>query len=252
MLTDYPFQIHNNCLRSFILTAFDMAREIQITPRRIKYAQATEGELYKALMKIAGEKQEEVMRIIQATLQEMKTNVGNVLEGFSVRNEDHPPSAKVVTMEIQQIVLRKLGNCVAQQLVRSVGYLQESFTGTLQRCLESLEKNCHDQEGNLLASDAVKQIISAAYNIELKSSTSFSIVHSFMDRLRKLVYNLQMPWSANSQYQHNMQWQIQVVVNMIDSLSSSKLAKTISTQVNLQTSNTELKSNITISSFRST
>lgn len=147
-------------------------------------------------------------------------------------DDDHPPSAKVVTMEIQQIVLCKLGNSVAQQLVQSVGCLQESFTGTLQRCLESLEKHCNEQEGNPLASDAVKQIISAAYNIELKSSTSFSIVHSFMDRLRKLMHNFQMPWSANSQYQHNIQWQIQVVANMVESLSSSKLAKTISTQVN--------------------
>lgn len=136
----------------------------------------------------------------------------------------------MATLEIQQLVLKRLRNSVATQIVQSVGCLQESFTGTLQRCLESLEKNCHDLEGNLSASDAVKQILSAAYNIDLKSSTSFSVVHTFMDRLRTLLSNFMLPWSS-SQTQCNVQWQLQVVTNIIDSLSASKLAKTISTQV---------------------
>lgn len=139
-------------------------------------------------------------------------------------------SAKMATMEIQQLVLRRLSTSVATQIVQSVGCLQESFTGTLQRCLESLEKNCHESEGNLSASDAVKQIISAAYSIDLKSSTSFSIVHTLMDRLRTLLSTFALPWSSSSQVQCNFQWQLQVVTNMIDKLSASKLAKTISVQ----------------------
>lgn len=140
------------------------------------------------------------------------------------------PSIKVATLEIQQIILKKLSNSVAQQLVQSVGCLQESFTGTLQRCLECLEKNCHDFEGSLLASDAVKQIISAAYNIDLKSSTSFSVVHTLVDRLRQLLHNFQLPWATCAQTQCNLQWQLQIVSDMINSLSCSKLAKAIGTQ----------------------
>ncbi|RZB40626.1 dual serine/threonine and tyrosine protein kinase-like [Asbolus verrucosus] len=222
-------EIHSQCLRRFILSAFDMAREIQITPKRILYAQDIELKLYKKLMKIAGEQQEEISGIIQRTLQEMKSNVSEVLEGYN-ENEDYQ-TAKMATLEIQQLVLRRLRNSVATQIVQSVGCLQESFTGTLQRCLESLEKSCHDLEGNLLASDAVKQILSAAYNIDLKSSTSFSVVHTFMDRLRTLLSNFILPWSSSSQIQCNPQWQLQVVTNIIDSLSASKLAKTISTQM---------------------
>lgn len=146
------------------------------------------------------------------------------------------PTVKVATLEIQQIVLRKLSTSVAQQLVQSVGCLQESFTGTLQRCLECLEKNCHDLEGNLLASDAVKQIVSAAYNIDLKSSSSFSAVHTLMDRLRQLLHHFQLPWSTCVQQQCSLQWQLQVVTDMIDSLSCSKLAKAICTQVSCTTS----------------
>lgn len=141
----------------------------------------------------------------------------------------------MATIEIEQLVLRRLSNSVATKIVQSVGCLQESFTGTLQRCLESLEKNCHDLEGNLLASDAVKQILSAAYNIDLKSSTSFSIVHTVMDRLRVLLPTFTLPWSSTSQEQCNLHWQLQVVTNMIDSLSTSKLAKNISLQVRTNT-----------------
>lgn len=212
-----------------------MAREIQITPRRIQYSQKIELKLYNSLMKIAGEKQEEITRIIQNTLTEMKTNVADVLKEFQHKgdtNSDLPQqSAKVATLEIQQIVLRKLSKSVAEQLVQSVGCLQESFTGTLQRCLESLEKNCHEFEGSLLASDAVKQIVTAAYNIDLKSSSSFSVVHTFMDRLRQLLHNFQLRWSTYAQPQCNLQWQLQVVTDMIDSLSYTKLAKTICNQV---------------------
>lgn len=63
-----------------------MAREIQITPKRILYAQDIELKLYKKLMKIAGEQQEEITGIIQRTLQEMRSNVSDVLEGYNKSN----------------------------------------------------------------------------------------------------------------------------------------------------------------------
>lgn len=59
-----------------------MAREIQITPRRIQYAQQVELKLYNTLMKIASDKQEEICKIIQKTLNDMKSNVAEVLEEY--------------------------------------------------------------------------------------------------------------------------------------------------------------------------
>lgn len=59
-----------------------MAREIQITPRRIHYAQEVELKLYNTLMKIACDKQEEICKIIQTTLNDMKSNVAEVLEEY--------------------------------------------------------------------------------------------------------------------------------------------------------------------------
>ncbi|XP_050518987.1 dual serine/threonine and tyrosine protein kinase [Diabrotica virgifera virgifera] len=143
----------------------------------------------------------------------------------------HQRTSKTATMEIQQLVLKRLNTSVATQIVQSVGCLQESFTGTLQRCLENLEKSCHEQEHNLSASDAVRQIVSAAYNIDLNHSSSFSIVSTLMDRLRQLLSSFAPPWSSSSQIQcSNFQWQLQVATNMIEKLSASKLARTIGVQ----------------------
>lgn len=75
-------EIHNNCLRKFILSAFDMAREIQITPRRILYAQEREKDLYDTLMILAIEKQEEITSIIKNTLQEMKNDIDGIIEDY--------------------------------------------------------------------------------------------------------------------------------------------------------------------------
>jgi hypothetical protein len=49
-----------------------MAREIQITPRRIQYAQEKEADLYKSLIIVASEKQKEITHLIEVTLQEMR------------------------------------------------------------------------------------------------------------------------------------------------------------------------------------
>jgi receptor-interacting serine/threonine-protein kinase 5 len=58
-----------------MLSAFDMAREIQITPRRIQYAQEKEADLYKSLMVVASEKQNEIQHIIEVTLQKMREHL---------------------------------------------------------------------------------------------------------------------------------------------------------------------------------
>lgn len=72
---------------------------------------------------------------------------------------ESPQDVLVATSEIQHLVLTRLSSAIAQQLVQSVACLHDTFVGTLQRCLESLEKNCYDQDGSSSASDAVKQVV---------------------------------------------------------------------------------------------
>ncbi|XP_063219723.1 dual serine/threonine and tyrosine protein kinase-like [Bacillus rossius redtenbacheri] len=228
--------IHSQCLRHFILIAFDMARVLQITPRRIQYAKEKEVDLFKNLMMIANEKQEEITYIINKILQDEK---GHLLEkasnycfkSISVSDSEEVKSAQVVnmaTVEIQNLVLNWLNSCVANKLVQSINCLQDSIVGTLQRCVESLEKNCHDQEHSLQASDAIKQILNVAYNVEVNASTSASLLHSFLERLRTLLHGLQLPWVAAPRL--NAVWRKKVATDILNSMNPSRLAKSISAQ----------------------
>jgi len=69
-------------------------------------------------------------------------------------------SVKLCMDEIRDLVVLDLNNIIAQKLISSVYCLHDTFLGTLERCIRSLEKNIRDVEGgNSLASVALKQVI---------------------------------------------------------------------------------------------
>ncbi|KAG7188873.1 hypothetical protein KM043_008479 [Ampulex compressa] len=231
----YLNEIHTTSLRKFILSAFDMARKIQITPRRIQYAQQKENELYASLMKIVNEKQEELTELIQNIIQEMKDDVisstNDLYRPQSVFSDDieraeWSATHQAATSEVQKFVLGRLGEKVAKELVNSVNCLQETFVGTLQRCLLSLEKS-YEHDSCLLASDALKQILSTAYNVELHNSSP-SLVHSFLERIRQFFKSLPLSWAPTPTF--DASWRKKVTVDILHSLSAARLARTISMQ----------------------
>ncbi|KAL6429743.1 hypothetical protein ACFW04_007564 [Cataglyphis niger] len=231
----YLNEIHTTSLRKFILSAFDMARKIQITPRRIQYAQQKENELYANLMKVVNEQQMELTELIQCIIQEMKDDISNSTSDFSQyqtvladNNEqiEWTVTVRAATSEVQRFVLGRLGEKVAKKLVNSVNCLRETFIGTLQRCLISLEKT-YEHDSSLLASDALKQILSAAYNVELHNSSP-SLVHSFLERLRQLFKSLPLPWTPTPTL--NAAWRRKITIDILNSLSAARLARAISTQ----------------------
>lgn len=59
-----------------------MAREIQITPRRLIYAQKKETELYQSLITLANEKHEEIVGIIQNAIQTLRAEIGDDLDQY--------------------------------------------------------------------------------------------------------------------------------------------------------------------------
>ena len=231
----YLNDVHSTSLRKFIFSAFDMARRIQITPRRIQYAQQKENELYANLMKIVNENQEELTELIQTIIQEMKNDI-LLLDNDACSYQSVPftdteraewsATVRAATSEVQRVVLGRLGEKVAKQLVDSVNCLRDTFVGTLQRCLISLEKT-YERDTCALASDALKQILSAAYNVELHNSSP-SLIHSFLERLRQLFKSLPLPWSPTPIL--DAAWRRKVTIDILNSLSAARLARTISTQ----------------------
>lgn len=79
----------------------------------------------------------------------------------------------------------------------------------------------------LSASDALKQILSAAYNVELHNSSP-SLVHSFVERVRQLFKSMPLRWSQPPK--PDDAWRRKVTLDVLNSLSAARLARTISTQ----------------------
>ncbi len=64
--------VHTRCLQMFIVMAFDMQRDMQMTPKRLEFARSKETQLYQALMDIALRKQDEIRNIIAVTIDGMR------------------------------------------------------------------------------------------------------------------------------------------------------------------------------------
>ncbi|KAK3882208.1 hypothetical protein Pcinc_013381 [Petrolisthes cinctipes] len=227
-------QVHNRCMRKFILFAFDMAREIQITPRRITYAKEKESELYESLMAIASRKQDEIRNVIIDTIANMKDDLlekaGNhefkEYEGQSVSEVVCGREVRQCTGEIQELVIGSLNSEVGRQLVERVDVMRESYLGTLQRCLESLEKDCRACGENPHIGDALKQMVNAAYQVELTVTTSSSVLRSLWEKMKQLV--AAMPGRTPPVI--DAEWKRKVATDMIASLSETKLTKSICAQ----------------------
>jgi len=71
----------------FILSAFEMAREMQITPKRLEYAKMKESELLDSLMEIAERKQAEMCHLIQGTINERREDILQKAEGHQFKGK---------------------------------------------------------------------------------------------------------------------------------------------------------------------
>ena len=345
--------LHNRCLKVFILTAFDMSRDMMITPKRINYAREKEQQLFDSLMSIANKKQEEIRQMINDTLSGMRSDLlqevafyqfknplpSNVIS-FSTRmpaginslamidgnccpigeslnretalshgisspstssslnvsgyegsaslitsngasqdssesspeNNNSRPTMTVMTRsvshkdyqaaltEIQDFVLSHLNAAIAGKLIGSVDCLRDSYVGTLERCLESLEKVMviDSKEGSLAgspcasssslhphphikgfhahlslhqsrleASNALKSTLDAAYQVEINMKTTSSFLRIFWEKIKSIVSS-SMIWAHQPLI--DVEWKIRVASDILDSLSESRLAKSICSQ----------------------
>lgn len=141
--------VHCCCLDVCINQAFDMQRDLQITPKRLEYTRKMENELYESLMNIANRKQEEMKDMIVETLNTMKEELLDDAAKMEFKDVIVPENGEPVgtreikccIRQIQELIISRLNQAVANKLISSVDYLRESFVGTLERCLQSLEKS---------------------------------------------------------------------------------------------------------------
>ncbi|KAL5474914.1 hypothetical protein EMCRGX_G026941 [Ephydatia muelleri] len=227
---------HARCLQTLILYAHDLARDVLVTPLKIKYAKSKEEELYTQLVELASRKQSEIKELVaQAIAEATDAIIKEVLqmefEGVSLDSSmqagDSKGTKKCIT-QIQELVFRELSKRISERLVGSVNYLRESVIGTLKRCLENLEGSVHmvvpvDDTGE--SSRALSQIIDAAYTLEFSERTSTSAVRLLVERLKQAFQGPSL-----KSLRLDSQWKEKYVNQLIDSISAGRLAKSICSQ----------------------
>lgn len=130
--------------------------------------------------------------------------------------------------EIRELVVLDLNNIIAQKLISSVYCLHDTFLGTLERCINSLEKNLQDHdEASPLASAALKQILASAYQVEVPNHHSSSLLRGLYDKMKQIIHAF--PWSSVPSV--NEAWRRQVASDMLNSLCQSKLARAVCSQL---------------------
>ncbi|XP_050411841.1 dual serine/threonine and tyrosine protein kinase [Patella vulgata] len=226
---------HNRCLNMFILSAFDMARDILITPKKIEFAREKEEDLYKSLLQISVSKLEDIKSLISGTISSMRDELLSQAAEYDFIGVDIDDDGKIQTAkglkictgQIQELVLGRLNHNIAGKLISSVNLLRDSYTGTLTRCLESLETNENNSPEEAKTTDALKQTLNAAYQVEITVRSSSSLIKVLLERMKQLVRS--MPWNAPPKIDE--EWKMKVASEMLNSLSEARLAKSIAGQI---------------------
>jgi len=213
-----------------------MARDISITPKRLTYSRSKEEELFKSLMDIANKKQEEIKEVIRDTIDTLSPRLqeeASLLKFDGVGLDDDyglldNDDLEKCTLQVQELVLGKLNQTVASKLISSVEYLKESYVGTLTRCLQNLEKADMDfaKDNGTIASGALKQVLDAAYQVEVTVEASFSFTRLLWEKLKQAIQT----FPGKPAPRVDGEWKKKVASEMIQSISESRLAKNICSQ----------------------
>ncbi|XP_076857191.1 dual serine/threonine and tyrosine protein kinase [Brachyhypopomus gauderio] len=228
------YALHCFYLDRFINQAFDLQRDLQITPRRLEYTQEKEGELFSSLMAIANRKQEEMKEMIVETLSTMKEQLLDDAANLEFTDIIVTPNGEPVTskdmksciQQIQELIVMQLNQAVATKLTSSVNYLRESCVGTLERCLSSLEKSNIDTSTHNVTSNHLKQILNAAYHVEVTFHSGSSVTRLVWEQIKQIIQRLS--WVNPPAI--TPEWKRKVAQDAIESLSAAKLAKSICSQ----------------------
>ncbi|XP_059047684.1 dual serine/threonine and tyrosine protein kinase-like [Achroia grisella] len=343
-------EVHVRLLQQFILASFDLARELQVVPKKIQYVATQEHQLYETINSkfSEGDKKQELVQIMQEVLQEMRAEVevmdwsvddlpyhqdrefmvsnstfySSYRPGASVRlaslpsgRPDQAPSdgeealsydsynfdeyeiiqsndeslntntssfsqfrskpenkssndsqigqilieneseifsltslswngssmctnsgnlsVKEASLDVQQTVLSNLSRKISLKLVKFVDCLRDSYFGTLQRCLDSLESSCRQELGGRPATEAMRQLVSVARQVDLQPCASFSLLRSMLESLRRLFNKV---WAAGGAAEAaccalSPRWRRRVALHTLHSLRPARLAGLITAQI---------------------
>ncbi|XP_014728058.1 PREDICTED: dual serine/threonine and tyrosine protein kinase [Sturnus vulgaris] len=191
-------EVHGRCLNIFINQAFDMQRDLQITPKRLEYTRRKESELYESLMGIANRKQEEMKDMIVETLGNMKEELLEDAASMEFRASDswNIPFFSIFTGS------SKVPSCQNSLFFFSL-FSQRKIPIFL-----------------------LFQILNAAYHVEVTFHSGSTVTRMLWEQIKQIIQRL--TWVSPPAI--TSEWKRKVAQDAIESLSASKLAKSICSQ----------------------
>ena len=226
---------HNQCLRTFICAAFDMARDVQVTPRRLDYARKRENALFCNLMEFATREQEKIRHLITESIDNLTPSILEKAENFEFFDVVIPKSLavgnrieRICNHQIQEMVFASLNEAVAKQLISSMNVMRESVIGTLSRCLDSLEDDLSSKDSNADsegAKKALRDILDAAYQLEFSKRSSSSNVQLLLERFLLMLTSV-----SRSQTKVDGLWKKRIARTVINKMNAAQLARSLCSQ----------------------
>ncbi|NXP24455.1 DUSTY kinase, partial [Scytalopus superciliaris] len=235
-------ELHCRCLNIFINQAFDMQRDLQITPKRLEYTRRKENELWVEASGLA------VLWLLRAALRSHFHTDGHggcfslsLCADIIIPENGEPVSSKDIKCcikQIQELIISRLNQAVANKLISSVDYLRESFVGTLERCLKSLEESWEvsvhparslekSKDGSVhITSNYLKQVQRLEWLFGVFGATWFMEVPELCVPFSQIIQRI--TWVSPPAI--TTDWKRKVAQDAIESLSASKLAKSICSQ----------------------
>ena len=205
--TKILFNFHEQCLKQFINFAFEVARDMMVTPRKIEYARDKEQVLFENLNSLASIKQEELKNLINNAIEINRESIMEAAKNFEFNDLDvelvHEASDKEsvyttvkyardykkCSSQIQELVINRLNSAISLKLTESVEILKENYLGTLKRCLinlEDLNSQTNSENSSASVSDALQQILNSAYKVDVNLSGSSNILKMFLQKMKEV------------------------------------------------------------------
>ncbi|XP_050671821.1 uncharacterized protein LOC126970131 isoform X2 [Leptidea sinapis] len=148
-------------------------------------------------------------------------------------------SSKRASLDVQTTVLSSLSRKISLKLANFVDNLKDSYFGTLERCLDSLESCCLSELGGRPASEAMRQLVSVARQVDLQPYASFSFLTTLLDSIRRLFHRLRLSGSDEDEWceeEHaccvlSPAWRRRTALRTLHTLTARRLARAISAQI---------------------
>lgn len=228
---------HETCLDFINDSAFDMARDILVTPRRLSYAREKERILYDSLVDLTNSKQSEIQRLILQAINDTRETLADQASALDIPGIELTDQLTVknardlrkITTTLQEFVLNRVNETIAHKLLHSINVLHDNYVGTLTRCLFSLENNRdNDDESESSASKALQEILHSAYEVNICIPENSNIFQLLVEKMKELFRT----FNWNNCPRIDPDFKRSIALNSLDSLVEARLAKTVCTQLN--------------------